>query len=41
MSGLKETFIKRHQVERTNKAEQKNRVRKRRAVGRTDGRKYE
>ena len=43
ISGLKETFIKRHTVERTNKAEKydrKNRVRKRRVVGRIYGMKY-
>ena len=39
MIGLKETFIKRHLVERTDKAEtdQKNRVRKQRIVGRIYG----
>ena len=42
ISGLKETFIKRYTVERTNKAEQyrKNRVRKRRIGGRIYGMKY-
>ena len=42
ISGLRETFIKRYIVERTNKAEkdQKNRVRKRRVVGRIYGMKY-
>ena len=42
ISGLKETFIKRCTVERTNKAEldQKNRVRKWRAVRRIYGMKY-
>ena len=40
---MKETFIKRHIVERTNKAEkkdQKNRVRERRVAGRFFGMKY-
>ena len=39
---MKETFIKRHLVERTNKAEkdQKNRVRKQRVVGRIYEMKY-
>ena len=43
MSVLKETFIKRHIVERTNKAggkkkkDQKNRVRERRVAGRIFG----
>ena len=42
ISGQKETFIKRYIVERTNKAEirQKNRVRKRKVVGRIYGMKY-
>ena len=42
ISGLRETFIKRYVVQRTNKAEQdqKNRVRKRRVVGRIYGTKY-
>ena len=43
ISWLKETFIKRYIVERTNKAEirqKKNRVRKRRVVGRIYGMKY-
>ena len=42
-SGLRETFIKRYIVERTIKAERydrKNRVRKRRVVGRIYGMKY-
>ena len=42
MSRLRETFIKRYIVERTNKAEKdrKNRVRKRRMAGKTDGMEY-
>ena len=42
ISGLRETFIKRYMIQRTNKAEQgqKNRVRKRRVVGRIYGMKY-
>ena len=42
ISGLRETFIKRYIVEKTNKAEirPKNRVRKRRVVGRIYGMKY-
>ena len=43
ISGLRETFIKRYVVERINKAEKKdrkNRVRKRRVVGRIFGMKY-
>ena len=42
MMGLRETFIKRYVVERTNKAEKdrKNRVRKRRVVGKIYGVKY-
>ena len=42
-SGLKETFIKKNIVERTNEAEirpEEQRERKRRAVGRIDGMKY-
>ena len=39
ISGLKETFIKRHKVERTNKAEirPEEQSQKRRVVGRIDG----
>ena len=42
ISGLKETFIKRHIVERTNKAEigLEDRVRKQRVLGRIYGMKY-
>ena len=42
ISGLKETFIKRYRVERTNKAEirSEDRVRKRRVVARIFGMKY-
>ena len=42
ISGLRETFIKRYIVERTDKAEydQNNRVRKRRVVSRIYGMKY-
>ena len=42
ISGLKEIFINRYIVERTNKAERnrKKRVRKRRVVGRIYGVKY-
>ena len=42
ISGLRETFIQRYIVERTSKAEKdwKNRVRKRRVVGRIYGMKY-
>ena len=42
ISGLKDTFIQRHLVERTDKTEKdrKNRVRKRRVVGRIYRMKY-